>query len=105
MKFSEKKKNWITAPCHTINYTSWKQWTDVEVFNSPLWKDAFFPYLWNIQEGGDVTKIQILYTPLTGSYISFGSTVDIKLCIITIKLSDEEDIQEWLNAQVWAHMV
>jgi hypothetical protein len=103
--FVEKKRNWINAPCHTITYTSWKQWKEIEVFNSPLWVNTFFPYIWNIKEQDDVILLQILYTPLTGSYISIGSTVDIKACIITIRSTDEAEIQQWLTKQVWAHMV
>ena len=103
--FVGKKRNWINAPCHTITYTSWKQWKEVQVYNSPLWVNTFCPYIWNIKEDEGLLRLQILYTPLTGSYTSIGSTVDIKACIITIQSTDESDICQWLAEQVWAHMV
>jgi hypothetical protein len=103
--FEHKSRHWLSVPCHTITYTSWKQWKLLEVYSSPMWKDKFFPYIWNIRENNNDMQIQIVYTPLSGNYASFDGIVDIKTCIINIKESDEEEIRLWLTEQVWAHMV
>ena len=102
--FSDKKRNWLSFPCHTILYKSWTEWKLHKVYSSESWKLKFFPYLWNIKNG-ETIQLQVLYTPMSGDYMTLDGKIDVKICVINIKEADEEDITNWLKEQVWAHMV
>ena len=101
--FVEKKRQWLLLPCHIIKYETWDSWIVYKVYT--LWKDLYYPYMWNIREQGDNFEIQIFFTPLSGSCKTITGLLDLKMCIIQVKQSEESKIKDWLHKQTWASMV
>ena len=92
--FNGKDRHWITRKYENmINYDSWQQWIESYVYKH--WQ--YCPLLWNINDTdtkNNTFTIQILYMARDGE-------IKVVCIFITVKASDEAEIREWLDKQIW----
>lgn len=92
--FPNKERNWITGKYdNTIQYDSWSQWITIHLYNN--WQ--YRPLLWNIRDAtkpGEDDTLQIIYSTKDGE-------MKVISVFISIKATDENDIETWLKQQNW----